>query len=365
MKLYRIKEIPNFDFEIHTIAKAREDMEKVLDCFPFLSLNTVGISSLDVVNKNKLKKALYYLRPKRIKTLYNLLTFKDKVTILQYPAEKGRLFDYVIQKNFIPRNRIILMIHDINSLQSSAGNPEEMASVVPKEVEKFNKADALIVHNEHMHRVLVKYGLKVKKVAELKVFDYLIDPNKVFQDAPRTLSNTIAFAGNLSKSKFIEKIPALKNNNIHIQLYGPYYPEELKQYSIFHYNGNLDAEEIVFKLNASFGLVWDGPSAVTCEGNFGNYMQYNNPFKVSLYIAAQLPVIIWKKAALARFVEENYIGFTVDSLEEVAPTIENMKDDEYESIMKNIRALSYKIRQGKFMEAAVKDLLMQYKVEEK
>ncbi|NRO11242.1 Beta-1,6-galactofuranosyltransferase WbbI [Lactobacillus helveticus] len=50
--------------------------------------------------------------------------------------------------------------------------------------------------------------------------------------------------------------------------------------------------------------------------NTGNYLRYNDPHKLSLYLASGIPVIIWKKAAEAKFVEENKVGITVDSLED-------------------------------------------------
>lgn len=81
-------------------------------------------------------------------------------------------------------------------------------------------------------------------------------------------------------------------------------------------------------------MVWDGTSVSTCTGDFGEYLQYNNPHKTSLYIRCQLPVIIWKQAALADFVRENGIGICVDSLEELEKILNTLSEEEYAEMKK-------------------------------
>ena len=34
-----------------------------------------------------------------------------------------------------------------------------------------------------------------------------------------------------------------------------------------------------YKMEGSFGLVWDGTSKDTCIGGFGEYLKFNNPHK--------------------------------------------------------------------------------------
>ena len=75
-------------------------------------------------------------------------------------------------------------------------------------------------------------------------------------------------------------------------IYGPNYTPE-KKCSRIVYQGEFSADELPAHLKGQFGLIWDGSSVNTCEGNFGEYLRYNNPHKISLYLACGLPVIIW------------------------------------------------------------------------
>ena len=70
------------------------------------------------------------------------------------------------------------------------------------------------------------------------------------------------------------------------------------------YCGQYKPEELPEKLEGGFGLVWDGDDLGACTGVFGEYMKYNNPHKTSLYLASGLPVIIWEKAAMAKYIEK-------------------------------------------------------------
>lgn len=98
--------------------------------------------------------------------------------------------------------------------------------------------------------------------------------------------------------------------------------------------GFVKSDDLIATAQGDFGLVWDGTSVSTCTGDFGEYLQYNNPHKTSLYIRCQLPVIIWNKAALADFVRENGIGICVDSLEELEKILNTLSEEEYAEMKK-------------------------------
>lgn len=120
--------------------------------------------------------------------------------------------------------------------------------------------------------------------------------------------NSIAIAGNLSPEKcsyiykFIENNPELK-----INLYGVGYKGR-SEYSNAEYHGSFSPEELPSKLDSAYGLVWDGPEITSCSGDFGKYLRFNNPHKLSLYMAAGIPVVTWKQAAIADFVEKHQVG---------------------------------------------------------
>ena len=109
-------------------------------------------------------------------------------------------------------------------------------------------------------------------------------------------------------------------------------------------------------MEGNYGLVWDGPSADSCEGNYGNYLKYNDPHKFSLYRAAGLPVIVWKESALASFVEMYNVGMSISSLSELR-TLPKIESNEYKSFCNNVRKLTIKIQQGDFLRTAVDKIL--------
>ena len=85
-------------------------------------------------------------------------------------------------------------------------------------------------------------------------------------------------------------------------------------------------------------------------------MKYNNPHKVSLYLSSGIPVIIWRKAALSKFIEENNLGIVVDSLTELDEVLSKMSLSRYEKLSKNVRDVSQKLRKGFFIEKAIQNL---------
>ena len=84
-----------------------------------------------------------------------------------------------------------------------------------------------------------------------------------------------------------------------------------------------------------------------------HYLRYNNPHKVSLYLTAGIPVIVWKESALANFITKNKLGIAVSSLNEIKEKIEKLSDKEYDEMLKNISKVSSKTKNGGFLTEAI------------
>lgn len=357
MKIYRFSEILDFHSPVHAVAKGIEDIELVLNRFPLESFNDIGISYMDVQGKSKIQKLFYYFNLRRLRVMKNLYFTKGKTVFFHYPFAKGRLFDSIIENRFMDRNKVCLLVHDIDSLRGQNIDSDEGKQAIHQEVNILNKSHAIMLHNPCMEQKLIENGLKVRNVTNVGIFDYLIDENKAHIINPRSFAKSIVYAGNLSKSEFIKQLGNLQNHNLMFELYGPFFDKKLESLEYVNYHGNLDANEIAFKLDGSFGLIWDGPEITTCTGAYGNYLRYNNPFKASLYIAAQLPLIVWSQSAVAHFVEENGIGITIDSLEDIDKRLDSMSESEYKIMYRNIIELSFKVRSGGFLYKAIKEIL--------
>lgn len=91
-----------------------------------------------------------------------------------------------------------------------------------------------------------------------------------------------------------------------------------------------------------------------CTGVYGDYLKINNPHKTSMYLAAGIPVIIWEEAALANFIKKNHCGITIKSTDEIRNIIDNMLDEEYETLKANACKIGGKLRRGYFLKSAMK-----------
>ena len=251
------------------------------------------------------------------------------------------------------KKRGVKLTFIINDLESLRNLPDfEKQS---KEDEKMvGIADRLIVHNDKMKAYIEeKYAFPSENMVSLELFDYLAKGTHM----PRMYDereSSVAVAGNLdpSKSGYVYELVNSDFKNIIFDFYGNGDKEKLKS-GCAQYMGSFSPEDLPNMIFAEYGLVWDGPSIKSCEGNTGNYIKYNNPHKLSLYIAAGLPVIIWKQAALADFVTQKGIGITIDSIEELPEILRSITREKYEDFLKKLAPLTEKVRTGKFLETAL------------
>lgn len=88
--------------------------------------------------------------------------------------------------------------------------------------------------------------------------------------------------------------------------------------------------------------------------NTGNYIKYNNPHKVSLYVASGIPIIIWEEAAMAEIIKKYNIGICVESLENIEKTLSEISEEQYLIMKKNVKMLSEKVKEGWFLKQALK-----------
>lgn len=245
---------------------------------------------------------------------------KDDVCFLQWPYySKLCYLLYIVLR--LKHPHLQLLIHDFESIREQHRYEIEW---------KFlSLAEVIIAHTKEMKNYFVEGGINPNKVRILTSFDYFInDADKVPQ---RLLNGNIVFAGNLEKSVFLSKIPQ----------YG-------SDICFFCYGGKVDAlnTNLVYKgkfnpnevssIEGAWGLVWDGTSIETCDGVMGEYLKKNASHKLSLYIVARLPIIIWEKAAMANYVKEKKLGMVVNSINEIPDVIRSLSQEEYLRILSNI-----------------------------
>ena len=278
---------------------------------------------------------------------------KNGIALIQFPFAFRQLIGVrILQKLKFRKNvRFIMLIHDVDELRTL--DLEKQKSNRQRMNKMINLADMIIVHNSVMFEWFSKRGIPSDKLIDLQIFDYLWDISTDEKTRP-VFNKSVSIAGNLSKEKSGYIYQLDKVANIMINLYGPNYEPDEKKYSNVCYFGSFRPEEVPSKLTEGFGLVWDGDSIDGCQGEFGEYLRYNNPHKLSLFLAAGLPVVIWKQAAEANFVEEHGLGICVDTLDELTTIFEKLDRDQYYQMAENVRIIGERLRTGQYTREALR-----------
>lgn len=266
----------------------------------------------------------------------------NDVVLIQWPLYTSRWLNLNIEKS-LKTNKKIVFIHDIESLRFY---PTDIAKQ-NEEIKQLNTFDYIIAHNEKMKQWLVKMGI-TKPVFCLELFDYLMEP--VTNENWKKDKFSVCFAGNLQKAQFLSEL----NMRTTLGLYGNE-PETVVKKK-FNYKGSFHPSELGKVMNENFGLIWDGDSCDTCSGLMGNYMQYNNPHKLSLYLACGKPVIVWKHAAISSFVKNNNAGIIINSLDEIDDVLNELSIDEYNKMLESAYNISLKVRDGFYTQSVIKDV---------
>lgn len=252
---------------------------------------------------------------------------QENDTILyQYPTYNGNQFEMTFVDRTIPRGiKVVLFVHDYEHLRYGV-NPGF------DEIEHLNKVNLLVVPTARMREQMRLDGVKTPIVLQY-CWDYLTD-----EPLPTELpARQVMIAGTFLKSNLLsswqEEIPLIA--------FGPNSTDQVPAPNV-DYRGGFAYDDLVKILPNCFGLAWD-----TGE-HFGNYTRYNNPFKVAMYLALGRPVIVWRKAAIAKLITENGLGYAVDSLEEIAPILAEITDLELAELQQRVRKFSTLLRHGYF-----------------
>ncbi|KZS41148.1 hypothetical protein AWE51_23655 [Aquimarina aggregata] len=282
------------------------------------------------------------------------LPFKS-VLCTQYPLNKFR--KYVLFIAHLKRCKIITIVHDVRYLKGRTGSAD-------KELKKIITSDAIIVHNPAMKDWFVSQNVQIPIIV-LGIFDYTLTKGLPAQNNNNTGQQPyeIVYAGGFGdgKNSYIFDLDTLAKNNFKMKLYGLGFDHNKlkvnKEESILSYEGAFPSDVVAYHIEGSFGLVWDGNSTEECSGQYGQYLKFNNPHKTSLYILCGLPVIVWEKAAISKFIMENKLGLTISNLKDLSEKLENLSPEEYQTMKNNVNQVRSKIISGGYLNNAVNEAL--------
>ena len=310
--------------------------------------------SISLVQSNNIFKKILY----RIKIFNNIVIsrIKKEILVFQFPIYEtsnvlNKIFMFSLKR--ANKDKTIILIHDLEGLRNNDTRLNK------QDIERLNMVKYVIAHNKTMKQYLEKQGV-TSKIYTLDLFDYLCDDNidnNIIDDSNQNKSdiNKIVYAGNLVKVKspYIYQIEEQKMD-FNLNLYGVGLEEEKLSNNKIKYQGKFLPDELPNKLEGKLGLIWDGNFDESDEENgMKRYTKYNNPHKLSCYMAAGLPVVVWKKAACSEFVNENNIGYTVSSIYD----INNINYIEYEEKKKNALKIREKVRDGYYTKRVFETIL--------
>lgn len=274
------------------------------------------------------------------------------IIVLQYPVKK--YFSWICRVAHWRHAKIIALIHDLGSMRRKK-------LTVAQEIARLNHADYIIASNEKMEEWLHHHHLQ-RPTGTLQLFDYRSDrhSDKIYQ-SPGQAPIRLVYAGALAprKNSFLlllqqELRPgAQAHGSYQLDIYGNHQAlPGLQSGESCTLHGFMDAEDFIAGVEGDMGLVWDGDSLDTCSGNFGEYLRWNSPHKVSFYLRAGLPIIIWREAALAPLVEQLGIGITIDNLHKLPLALNNLNTQQYAYMKKRVHKVSELLAQGQFLISA-------------
>lgn len=321
--------------------KAKTDIEQIMQAMGAVNL---GWSQTRYTNKvvdfcltfTGVCKALLSLR-------------RDDVLVLQYPVKK--YYDFICRTAHRRGAHVITLIHDLGSFRRKK-------LTTAQELARLNQSNVIIVHNEKMRRLLEEWGCKARLV-ELGIFDYL---------SPTPITSTRPLPSGPHSAMFVGSMAADQNRFLYdlgkqltktdLYLYGNRYEASLDQS-----NGRLQPQgfavdyDLMRSNKGDFGLSWYGESLSMGQGKIGEYMAYNNPHKISLYLRCHLPVILWRNAGLASFVEREGCGLIVDTLEVLEQQLAAITPEQYIEMYDNARRVSQLIADGHYARTAINHAL--------
>jgi hypothetical protein len=283
-------------------------------------------------------------------TLFSILKgifclHKGDVLILQYPLKKYYVF--VCNMAHLRGCKVITLIHDLGSFRRKR-------LTIPQEIARLNHSDCVIVHSERMKDWLIEHGIKAK-LQILEIFDYLSDAQPVIHKNRLSKSPVrILFVGALSSyhNDFLYK-QINSDRSYEMVLYGGGLETE-KLLGKVDYKGFVPSDELIATAECEYGLAWYGSSLEEGSGALGEYLQYNAPHKMSLYIRCGLPLIVWEKAGLASFVRRNNVGICISSLTCLEKKLSEITPEQYLEMKKNVLQLADQLSHGYYCFKAIK-----------
>lgn len=316
----------------------------------------------EILEKNNVKPIcdLKFIDMKINKIIKIFLLTKFALSLFRNPPQKTCVFfmmplrhTYKILQQYTKKGgTLVAIVIDLMGIH------DRNEKALEAELNILKSCHKVIVHNDRMESLLISHGIESKKILKNYIWDYLEEKTSTVGEKRLGPSYyNICYAGNLRKADFLYKLtPEILNLNISV--FGEGFQPDNGLNALAYY-GYANSTDIYKKLNGKFGLVWVGDSINACTGASGEYLRITTPLKLSLYVMAEIPIIIWKQAEAAKFVLDQNIGVAVDSLLELPQVIEDCDNAHYRIMKQNLVKIKTEIKKGNILGNLIRNICLE------
>lgn len=309
----------------------------VTDVDALLAAEGYGLAAIEMRSADK--NAIV----KKVQRLLDLLRLRRQIAkadelFVQFPLytfkEKPGMIKFILSRF---KGKLNIIVHDIPGYKNAQGLDEAFRVFLPWK-------PRIIAHTPAMARMIEKdCSLSEGSVNVLDLFDYLTADKA---DEPNPDGKTVIYAGNLKDCPFVSRLAEIPELDFNV--YGVHSPNVVEGPNC-HYCGKFSPEQ-VSAIKGDWGLVWHGPDLETSAGNIGEYLRIISSHKISLYLAACKPVILWDESSVADFIIANKLGIAVKSMFDIPAALDALSENEKAEIAKNVKIFSKKLRNSEMLK---------------
>lgn len=262
------------------------------------------------------------------------------IVICQFHTWNGLRFERALTERIKAyRGRVVIFIHSLEALMIRGSR-----FMLGETIELYNQAEVLIVPSHAMKKLLMDSGIRpgIKFIVQ-EMWDCTTDTG--FLERP-AFHKEIHCAGG-------GDAPYVADWNYEIPL-RVYFSTASRGQNIYRM-GALNQDRLLMELSkGGFGLEW-----YSNEQNY-EYMRYGGSFTLSRYLAAGIPVIVPAGISSQKLIEENHLGWVVDSLEEAVTLVQEMKEAEYLETVRHVERFAPALRNGCYTKKCLIDAVMAF-----
>ncbi|TYC50656.1 beta-1,6-galactofuranosyltransferase [Weissella muntiaci] len=284
--------------------------------------------------------------PKRRKNILEALLLPVQpgdLVVIQIPLWPQLNFqaEFIAQLKTITNVKIVALVHDIPTWMF--GNAEENYDIENDFwFQQLRQFDVLLMANDKAIAKLKEFDVNVPMIS-MKIWDYV-------------------YQGPIIQKKFTKKLYYVSGREINsinytsstpLHIYDKNVSKSVIENPSVIWKGFVPSDEIIANIDGGFGVVMSENFDERTSMNFTYYNQFNNPTKLSFYIAAGLPVIVESKSAHAKLIQDRGIGLVVDNLNDIDAVLAKIDADKYASMLTALQPWQKNVSEGFFIQRAL------------